>query len=989
MIRYKRLGEIGLVILIQLSIFFSFAKVEPISFQAHRRIRGASFRPILFHNLVVTMAKNLGLYELGVWGRIIEEAISLLNTPASQRNPQFDVTKHILAHYEDPTTSTAPNYDVRAVIELFWMANIMVNGVGTIEEKLARIKDPEITGQRVGLEGTIFTRVLGELEKLINSNDSVITSIPEIHPPAWWLEAWNNGQLKKLLRLYGGTDSSLIKAVEDVAQTMGCTTKLQKEDLLKGLLRKERSPDDLAQIMQNWIKNRPKPKVMFAGGGGGVVNATLPALMDMYDYVAGLVGTTNDGDSIGDLKRFLYNIWGYIWGYDSAVDIMEKALLNKLDLDMNEAPQTRILSFRPMGSDTWVTGVTGQFSKVLVNKIKKEMRIQKLIDISGHPEYKDAMKIPGFLPFVVDLLNTAEIVDEVLESREVKKRAGAMTYAHQSVKNLMGLAVYHKMDAFKGNHIDPEMGKWAMYVLEYMHRIHDLGVPQPVHPLAATYDEVKSYVTIKGEISPMEIKRLEIGLGLSPTEENALIYDSTNDTTTIYGQKFIDVLRRKPEQKVIDAGLAVREGNRWVKWDKDKKLTVNGEYVEVIKNPELKGFIMGPDNLFSSLISILSVPGVADALIKRILDDSEFKSVFIFNHVAQEETNGMSFRNIIDLIERVLNKDGMVSDEIKNKLGGKVSFSDVFTHIISNETLAYPISKYLKNQGLNQFGDPVDTKYSLVELELPEAALQGIESIREAPKDMANIKGLKEGQKVYIIETTAGRFLGMIEDNKLYALYVDKNGNYVGKARVDNYLEYYFPDGPLMGGGIAPEGRPRFLFFPNKGADIYQGIKVKDIYTDNLPENLPIYLLNSYTYLLAVSKIKASLQQNLDLTTPDALKDALMFFAGIEQPPWIYIGIPDHAEFSKEGELEIRREIYVGRYVGRPEKGRQFAPIYATEEDVKYLTDQGMNRNNIIISPLLNFQLKALRFVGPRLLTDRFIGIDKGIIENILRQIFS
>lgn len=959
-----------------------------------RRVRVPHW--VAFRDLVTKSAEELGIYEWGNWKEIIDEAIRLLPLPPEQRRePEYSQTKQILEHYVDPMTYTGPDYDLRAMIELFWMTNIMVNGVGSVEERLSRITAPEIAGQRVEQEGIIFSRVLDVFRKTIDE-----VKLPDNPKPGWWDQAWKEGQLSKLLRLYGGTDSALIEKVNYVKGHMGLSTDDEIVELLKGVLRKDgktfRSKEELKGIIEEWIKERPHPEVMFAGAGGGVVNVTMPALMDKYEYIAGLTGTTDDGGSTGDLKRFLYKLWGYLWGYGDTANVLEKSLLRALNLKMTESPQTRILAFRPSEKDS---RGTLSFSTVLLRKIKSVMNEQAQIPsnnkkeypgIYANPEYQDAMKVPGFLPFIVDLLNVADIIDEILEDEKTQREAGAMTYVGQSVRNLMGVAVYRQLGAFQGDHIDPESGRLGMYLLEYLHRAQDTGKLQPVHPLVATYDEAVLYVTIKGKVSPVEIKRIDIERGLYPDEEGAFVYDEKTDTTTIYGQKYIDVLRHSPEQKVIDTGLAIKREGKWIKdtaiqdierlFGRETLVRVNDEYEEAIKNEELKAFVMGAGSLFSSLSCILAVPGIADALINRILDErekgNEFKSVFIFNHVAQEETNGLSFGDIVTLIENLLNKPGMISKNTRERLGlkegDKIKFGAVFNYVILNDTKAETISEYLTQNKLNKYGDAQGTEYAPLaqwseqsadeELKQYLGYTVGIEAIKEAPEELvSNIKGFNEREegKIYLVQTTAGDFLGLIDkEKKLHAIYIDDEGNYVGKARVDKYVEHYAPDGTPTGGGISPEGSPRFLFFPNRKADIYQGMELKEIYIDSPPEGLPIYLLNSFTYLLTLSKHSKTLQERTGLINPDDFKRHLLFLASMEQPPWIY--------------------------AGRSEKGRPFSPIFATEKDEKYLKGQGVE---VIKEELLSLQTKDLKAIGPKLLTETFIGMDREILKKILGRI--
>lgn len=561
-----------------------------------------------------------------------------------------------------------------------------------------------------------------------------------------------------------------------------------------------------------------KRKVM-AVGCRGVAAAVFPAIrrIGAFDIInLGVTGTEKTQGRSGALQDSLKDEFGHIIGMAKLFPVFQAALPKD-----TARLKKKILNYT-ITRDALTT--YGTLREVISNKIRQ----------------KGLYSYPELSAFINDILNAAQIIDEHFVNNSAIPN---FNIENKPFSYLLDIAVRYKVEAIKkGSSPDSKQNRIATWVLEKIY-----GINESVHLLVPSYDEATPYVVYKGIDIKGNVKLKRI------IEEGDALIDEEQNTVTIFGDK--NFIEFRHDSKIINFGLAIKRDDVWIKDLQELFMQADEKFIREIKDSNM--FVMGVDLFFATLLPVLATPGVIDALIQKRQNDPDFVSVFIFEHVNMLESNNLSVMNRIEIIENIANR--VVSEETRKLLGGRqVRFGDIFNNVIVNRTRAKEIDKYLTKHNLNEFGDRKDTHY---DYEKP------IDKIGDA--------------NIYVINTDVGEFLGGIDEiGNRYGIYVDSNGNYMGKGYVKN---------------------DEFKFYSKDGTTLTE-----------IPENC--FLLNKYTYfLLKHPEMKQEWQLKDKLW-----KDEWEYLGGLRTAPFLY---------SKKANSE---------------RGRYYDAVYATDEEISYLESQGV-----------------------------------------------
>ena len=144
------------------------------------------------------------------------------------------------------------------------------------------------------------------------------------------------------------------------------------------------------------------------------------------------------------------------------------------------------------------------------------------------------------------------------------------------------------------------------------------------------------------------------GTILPVTTDRATLVAELTDGTRIYGERAIDMPRGNQREKIEDVFLVPHHNER---------IRVYPPVVDAIDAADY--IILGPGDLFTSIIPNLIVPGVAEALLK-----AKAKLVYIVNIMTKYgETHNFQASDFIQHLESIVGRpiDGIIYNETKPK----------------------------------------------------------------------------------------------------------------------------------------------------------------------------------------------------------------------------------------------------------------------------------------------------------------------------------
>src|SRR3989338_2851580 len=367
-------------------------------------------------------------------------------------------------------------------------------------------------------------------------------------------------------------------------------------------------------------------------------------------FVAGMPSTDNGG-STGKIQKMVYAVLGYIFGMGDGINAIVNFLPDKAKLG--------VLDHRIDAEDMKKESYRQMVKGIIIGEVKE----------SSDPTAANLIQAFDFIWFCSNQLNIAGIIEQDFVKQ--KDKFSDFRLQGQSVRNLDVLAVYYHVGAFdeKEKKTNEEQAIAASYVLENALGV-DIDDVRVAHVVYVAFGECISYVTYREPI-PDDVINKFVRVKKMP-----ILNFLSKDRKTIYGQEYIDQVMHNSE--VVDFGLVKsvrRAKDDGVVPDTDiSHLRVSTEFAESLKSPSLQIFTLGAGSLFSSHLCQLATPGVVDIIIER----RDLRKILFVNHVMMDETNGLDFRDQIQMIERIASR--AVSIDTLRKMREKNGKPFIFDH---------------------------------------------------------------------------------------------------------------------------------------------------------------------------------------------------------------------------------------------------------------------------------------------------------------------
>jgi phosphomannomutase len=705
------------------------------------------------------------------------------------------------------------------------------------------------------------------------------------------------------------------------------------------------NPDNTAALRDLWERNanreRGPPQVVAMGGGGGFLYVTLKALTRVLGkLVYGVEPATDNGGSTGDLQRQVYAKKGYIYGLGDHVNGVANALYQPAKLG--------VLDYRPD-------------EKKDAGKSMRQIVIEQLKEQIRNPMFgtyeANLIDAPDFLIFVANLLNVADIVDREFVAN--KKDYPTFSLIGHSVRNLYMFVIYHKLGVFPDGGYDASQqskenaeknAKIAGYILERMFGLQ-IEDPASPHMLGVSLGEATSYLTYEDPIPENEIQRVgEKNLDI----RGYILVNGANSpfgpegSVTVFGQRFIDQIQHNSRpiryglvKKVTPKRLGGTEliGGKQVdrltcdiisSVDVDiSHLRPSEEFMESVNVPGLEAITLGAGSMFSSLACQLAYPGVVDALRAR---KDGLATAVRDGKVVMTETILTPTKNIL-----VLNHVAMDETNEMDFLAHIKMFEDIMTE-------SYNYGKPKNQQRRIEIGDVFShiIVNNTIALELDEKLpVQWLGKIDRGDIDARYEPLRMQGKDVFVDEYGIKYHSPIfVAENDLEAKYFwvpekDPNNSGVIKPKVDT---------------VQDATRQYGIKTNAQGDDIIDIPGIKEAEKPRI-----IYRNRYIAYLLDTSEGREFASQR-----------------GLSFDNLMLLSYLDHD-----------RRLYASR----SERGRFRGPIYATDDSLQYLEQNGISRNNVHhTDSLLSMQQKIKKASGV-LQFDRFAGLDAKKIADVFARI--